>query len=63
MNELLGTVEQSEVNGELSQEAVDERFQELVGEVQKTPESMEAIHVPARKGDGRNDPQREFQEK
>lgn len=64
MNELLEVAEHSAiVEVGLSQELVDARFAELAAEIQATPESREASHVPARKSDGRNDPQREFQEK
>jgi hypothetical protein len=64
MNELLQTLEQQEaVKLELSPEEVDARFVEQMGDIQETPESLEARWVPARKGDGRNDPQREFQER
>jgi hypothetical protein len=63
MNELLQTIEQQVTTPELSPAEVDARFAELVGDIQETPESLEARWVPARKGDGRNDPQREFQER
>jgi hypothetical protein len=56
MNELLQTLEQQEaVKLELSPEEVDARFAELVGDIQETPESLEARWVPTRKEDGRND--------